>query len=387
MCGAHLPPGTERGWAAPRGQAGALAAWRGPGTPPGEQSPRGPRLTALYPADDITVLVSMATASHGRLGSRSYVTAQAAGRRPRTAPAPRPPAPTGRRRRGPWPHGTGTARLRTTDASGTPGCLRSNPPAPQQHPNLAAPPPPGPGHRPSPASQGPWPSAGITRAARAGPGHRSPSAGSAARRSGTGRGPGLAGDGDMGTCTQHSAGVPGAQLGGTPRHPPRPWPHRLEGVKRQGRGVPGDDVLPAPAGDHFAAEGLVPPLPAAAVGPVGPVRAEAGGGTAAIPGRAHPVPHPPLPQPVPARWHRAGDTSRPRGHVGRCQVSPVPARAPLPQHSPGTSGPGAGAWDWAGQHRGQAARRGRGGMSGAEPSRARLRSRRSAAPLPRDHST
>lgn len=386
MCGAHLPPGAERGWAAPRGQGGTLAAWRGPGTPPGERSPRGPRLAALYPADDITVLVSMATASHGRLGSRSYVTAQAAGRRPRTAPAPQPPAPTGRRRRGPGPMGPALPSS-TQQTPAAPQGARAPIRRPHNSTQTSQPLHPRPRALSSPSPQGLRPGAGITRAARAGPGHRSPSAGGAARRSGTGRGPGLAGGGDMGTCTQHSAGVPGAQLEGSPRHPPRLWPHRLEGVKRQGRGVPGDNVLPAPAGDHFAAEGLVPPLPTTAVGSVWPVQAEAGGGTAAVPGRTHPIPHPPPPRPVPAWRHRAGDTSQPRGHMGHCQVPLAPARGPVTQHSPGTSGPVAGARDWAGQHRGWAARCGRGGMSGAEPSCARLRSRRSAAPLPRDHST
>lgn len=52
------------------------------GSPEGPRDPHsvsraaGPRLTAWYPVDDITTLVSMATASHGCLCSRSYVTAQ-----------------------------------------------------------------------------------------------------------------------------------------------------------------------------------------------------------------------------------------------------------------------------------------------------------------------
>lgn len=91
MAGAHLSLGAgwHRGTRAAR-QGDELETWRGSGTPPGERSPRGPRLTAWYPTDDITVQVSMATASHGRLGSRSYVTAQAAGLWPHMAPAPRP---------------------------------------------------------------------------------------------------------------------------------------------------------------------------------------------------------------------------------------------------------------------------------------------------------
>lgn len=109
-----------------------LEAWQGSGTPPGERSPRGPRLTAWYPADDITVQVSMATASHGRLGSRSYVTAQAAGRWPHMAPAPRPTGARSMERPDPRPQPTPTprdcpARLHTTGASSTLGCPSSNP--------------------------------------------------------------------------------------------------------------------------------------------------------------------------------------------------------------------------------------------------------------------
>lgn len=118
VAGAHHPLGA--GWH--RGtravwQGDVLETWQGSGTPPGERSPRGPRLTAWYPADDITVQVSMATASHGRLGSRSYVTAQAAGRWPHMAPAPRPTASDGWRAGPPAPahhDPTGLALLGST---------------------------------------------------------------------------------------------------------------------------------------------------------------------------------------------------------------------------------------------------------------------------------
>lgn len=150
MAGAHLPlgagwhRGTRAAW-----QGDVLETWQGSGTPPGERSPRGPRLTAWYPADDITVQVSMATASHGRLGSRSYVTAQAAGRWPHMAPAPRPtgarwtvrpdpqPTPTPRD----WPCSAPHDRLQ--QHPGVPTLPRHS-----QHPQLAAPPPPPPASAP-----------------------------------------------------------------------------------------------------------------------------------------------------------------------------------------------------------------------------------------------
>lgn len=95
--------------AAARGQRGAAGAGvaQGPGSPgrpqdpPGSAEPTGPCLAARYPADDITVLVSMATASHGRLGSRSYVTRS----RPDAGPARHP----GTRHRAP---SLGTPRAR-----------------------------------------------------------------------------------------------------------------------------------------------------------------------------------------------------------------------------------------------------------------------------------
>lgn len=207
MAGAHHPLGA--GWH--RGtravwQGDVLETWQGSGTPPGERSPRGPRLTAWYPADDITVQVSMATASHGRLGSRSYVTAQAAGRWPHMAPVPRPTAPDGWRSRtpgpsSPRPHGTGPARPHTTGASSTLGCPRSNP-WHQQHPQLAVPPPPPLASAPH---AGATARADITQAAGAGPWRRSPSPGDAAARNSTGRGPGL-----VSMRMQHGSGRPSA---------------------------------------------------------------------------------------------------------------------------------------------------------------------------------
>lgn len=187
MAGAHLPLGAgwHRGTRA-AGQGDVLETRRGSGTPPGEGSPRGPRLTAWYPADDITMQVSMATASHGRLGSRSYVTAQAAGRWPHMAPGPRrmvrpdprpQPSPTPRDRPCSAPHD------RRQQHPGVPALPRHS-----QHPQLAAPPPPPLASAPQAGATTP---ADIAQAAGAAPGRRSPSPDAAAARTGTGRGPGL----------------------------------------------------------------------------------------------------------------------------------------------------------------------------------------------------
>lgn len=130
--------------------------------------------------------------------------------------------------------------------------------------------------------------------------------------------------------TRHSSGIPGARLRGT-------LTPRLEGVKCQGRGVPGDNALPAPAGDHFAAEGLVQPLPSSChricarcrqrqAGPRSPARA----GLTLSPTRHRHGPAAPR-----------GDTSRPRG-TRTLPVPPHQPGLPMPPAQPRASSTGAG---------------------------------------------
>lgn len=76
------------------------------------------------------------------------------------------------------------------------------------------------------------------------------------------------------------------------------------------------------------------------------------------------------------------------GTRGTLPVLPTPTELPLPRSSRAarTEQRRAGALDGASSPK-ASSRAGRDSVSRAEPSRARLRSRRSAGPLPRDHST
>lgn len=318
-----------------------LTAWRGPGTPSGEQSPRGPRLTAWYPADDITVLVSMATASHGRLGSRSYVTAQATGLRPHMAPSPRP---------------TTTCRCPPASAHpdpmgpALPGSTRQRPAAPwgahapsRQHHNSTHKP-----DRPSTprdgARRGPRPLCWHRPGCQGQPRAQEPLAWWCRQDDQHREKP------RVDRRWEHRD-VYAAQLG-VPRGPPAT--HLAPGPTgwKELRGTGSQVMLPTPAGDHFAAE--VQPLPGSCHRICGLCRQR----------QAAPTPSPMLPS--------TAEGVTPPGHggtQGHCQVPPAPARparAPLPHHSPGMSGTGAGGQDGAGQRERQLER------SRAEPCQASI---------------
>lgn len=282
----------------------------GVGSPEGPRDPHsvsraaGPRLTAWYPVDDITTLVSMVTESHGCLCSRSYVTAQPDRRRtPRhrtaphgtPAPHPIPPSPCGHTARpcdpsSPQPHGANTARLpvmehsRTTGHPLSPGSWVQAPAAP---------------HSPVPPL---WAAPrGLTAQSRPPQHHRGPMLAPAwlpgaphlvvpTSRTNTGRGPGWPGE----------RGAQGCSALLSPGRSPGPLPVSA-GWKELSATAAGSQVtavLPAPAGDHFAAEGLVQPLPGSCQRICGLCRARQGHSSPSWAGRPH-IP-PPLLQPDPA---------------------------------------------------------------------------------------
>lgn len=205
--------------------------------------------------------------------SRSYVTAQAAGHRPRSAPpGPDPAHPGPRDRHCPAPRDRlqqhpGVPTLQPTSTTTAPRpCSPSCPwPGPPSLPSTARTTAPG------------WLLPGWRRA-------QEPLACWCHRENLHRERPEAAGE--VGTWGHARSTAPASP--GDPLFPPQPWPRRLEGVKSQGCGVPGDDALPlpAPAGDHFAAAGLVQPLP----GSCHPVCGLCGQGQAGTPERAAPSP-------------------------------------------------------------------------------------------------
>lgn len=102
-----------------------------------------------------------------------------------------------------------------------------------------------------------------------------------------------------------------------------------------------------------------------------------------------PVPHLPLPRPALRAWvPQTGCCLPALGTRGTLPVPATPTGLPLPRSARAarTEQRRAGALDRASSPKASSPA-GRDSVSRAEPSRARLRSRRSAAPLPRDHST
>lgn len=148
----------------------------------------------------------------------------------------------------------------------------------------------------------------------------------------------------------------------SPGHSPGPPPFlcSLEGVKCHSCGVPGDSYAPRSCRRPFCRRGAGAASSRQLSEDLWSVQSQAGAQQPVL-GRAAPYPAPTTaarPCPRHRAWHLL-DTAG-------CQVTlkPMgPTQPPSPQHCPGPR------------------------SSGAEPSRARLRSRRRAAPLPRDHST
>lgn len=305
----------------------------GVGSPEGPRDPHsvsraaGPRLTAWYPVDDITTLVSMVTESHGCLCSRSYVTAQPDRHRtPRhstaphgtPAPHPIPPSPCGHTARpcdpaSPQPHGANTAGLpvmehsRTTGHPLSPGSWVQAPAAP---------------HSPVPPL---WAAPrGLTAQSRPPQHHRGPMLAPAwlpgaphlvvpTSRTNTERPRVARGGGGTGML---SFAVPRAQ----PRPPPCLC--RLEGVKCHSCGVPGDGCAPRSCRRPFCRRGAGAASSRQLSEDLWSVQSRAGAQQPVL-GRATPYPTTPTAA-RPCPRHLLGTAG--------CQVTPMPKGPTQPRH-------------------------------------------------------